>query len=64
MCGAADSVLGMKKEVSLDRFVNKSWAPYEIPEASKAELSYVIIEVDEKSGKASQINSKHQIIKI
>ncbi len=65
MCGAADSVLGMKKEVSLDRFINKSWAPYEIPEdASKAEVSYVIIEIDENTGKAQNINSFHQIINL
>ncbi len=65
MCGAAGSVLGMKKEVSLDRFVNKSWAPYEIPDdASKAELSYVIIEVDESTGKAQKITPQHQIINL
>jgi 2',3'-cyclic-nucleotide 2'-phosphodiesterase len=63
MCGAAGSVLGMKKEVSLDRFINKTWAPYEIPDdASKAELSYVIIEVDAGTGNAQKINSFHQII--
>jgi 2',3'-cyclic-nucleotide 2'-phosphodiesterase len=65
MCGAAGSVLGMKKEVSLDRFINKSWAPYEISEdASHAELSYVIIEVDETSGKAASIRGVHQILEI
>jgi 2',3'-cyclic-nucleotide 2'-phosphodiesterase len=65
MCGAAGSVLGMKKEVSLDRFVNKSWAPYEIPEdASKAEVSYVIIEIDESTGKAQKITALHQIINL
>jgi 2',3'-cyclic-nucleotide 2'-phosphodiesterase len=65
MCGAAGSVLGMKKEVSLDRFINKSWAPYEISEdASQAELSYVIIEVDESSGKALNVRAFHQIVDI
>ena len=65
MCGAADSVLGMKKEVSLERFVNKGWAPYEIAEdVSAAELSYVIIGVDEQTGRAQSISSQHQIIKL
>lgn len=65
MCGAAGSVLGMKKEVSLDRFINKTWAPYEISEdASHAELSYVIIEVDETTGKAASIKGVHQVVAI
>jgi calcineurin-like phosphoesterase len=55
----------MKKEVSLDRFINKSWAPYEISEdSSQAELSYVIIEVDESTGKAQNIRAIHKIVDI
>jgi metallophosphoesterase (TIGR00282 family) len=65
MCGAAGSVLGMKKEVSLDRFVNKAWAPYEIPDdATHAELSYVIIEIDEGTGKALNMQGVHKIVEI
>jgi metallophosphoesterase (TIGR00282 family) len=65
MCGAAGSVLGMKKEVSLQRFVEKAYAPYEVPEdASFAELSYVIIEVDEGTHKAAAIQGVHQTIAI
>jgi 2',3'-cyclic-nucleotide 2'-phosphodiesterase len=65
MCGAADSVLGMKKEISLDRFVNKTYAPYDVPEdASHAELSYVIINVEESTGKAANIKGVHQVIEI
>ena len=65
MCGAANSVLGMKKEVSLDRFVNKAWAPYEISEdVDQAELSYVIIEMDEASGKAQTVQGVHKIVKL
>ena len=63
MCGAAGSVLGMKKEVSLERFINKGYAPYEISEdASHAELSYVIIEIDETTGKALSIKGIHQVV--
>lgn len=65
MCGAAGSVLGMKKEVSLDRFINKTWSPYEISEdASHAELSYVIIEVDESTGKTASIKGVHQVVEL
>jgi 2',3'-cyclic-nucleotide 2'-phosphodiesterase len=63
MCGAANSVLGMKKEVSLARFVDKAWAPFEIPEGvSSSEVSYVIIEVDETNKKASKVRQFHQIV--
>ncbi|MBX4187203.1 MAG: YmdB family metallophosphoesterase [Candidatus Doudnabacteria bacterium] len=65
MCGAADSVLGVKKELSLERFLTNNRVAFDIPEdASKAEVSYVIIEADESSGKATKITSKHQIINI
>lgn len=65
MCGAAGSVLGMKREVSLARFVQKAYAPYEISEdAAQAELSYVIIEVDEATGRAGAIKSVHKVVDI
>jgi 2',3'-cyclic-nucleotide 2'-phosphodiesterase len=65
MCGAAGSVLGMKKEVSLERFVNKAWAPYEISDdASQAELSYVIIEIDETTGQAQKMTGVHKIVEL
>ncbi|HYC79459.1 MAG TPA: TIGR00282 family metallophosphoesterase [Candidatus Binatia bacterium] len=65
MCGPADSVLGMKKEISLERFVNKAHVPYDVPEdASHAELSYVIIDVDENTGKALNIKGIHQVVEI
>ncbi len=65
MCGAADTVLGVTKEQSLQRFTTGTWVPFDIPEdPSTAELSYVIIEVDETSHKATKITSQHQIIKI
>lgn len=65
MCGAADSVLGVKKELSLERFLTGNRVAFDIPEeASKAEVSYVIIEVDEKTGKSQKITSQHQIINL
>ncbi len=65
MCGAAGSVLGMKKEISLSRFIDKIHVPYDVPDdAKQAELSYVIIEVDESTKKASKINGIHKIVDI
>ena len=65
MCGAAGSVLGVKKELSLERFLTGNRVAFDIPEdASEAEISYVIIMVDESTGKASEIKSVHQIVKL
>jgi len=63
MCGAAGSVLGVKKELSMERFTSGAWVPFDIPEdASAAELSYVIITVDETTGKSAEIKAIHQIV--
>ncbi|MBX4191705.1 MAG: YmdB family metallophosphoesterase, partial [Candidatus Doudnabacteria bacterium] len=65
MCGAADSVLGVTKELSLERFLTGNRVPFDIPEdSSKAEISYVIIEIDENTAKAIKITSQHKIINI
>jgi len=65
MCGAAGTVLGVVKELSLERFTTGNWVPFDIPEESdKAEISYVIIEIDENTGKAQHIQGFHKIVQI
>lgn len=65
MCGAAGTVLGVKKEGSLERFLTGNHAAFEIPEDSaQSELSYVIITIDESSGKAMDIKAVHKIVDI
>lgn len=65
MCGAAGTVLGVVKELSLERFTTGNFVPFDIPsEVDRAELSYVIIEIDENTGKAQNIRGFHQIVKI
>ncbi len=65
MCGADDSVLGVKKEISIERFTSGQYLPFDIPEdASAAQLSYVIIEIDEKTAKATAIRGKHEVVQI
>lgn len=62
MCGAAGSVLGVKRELSLERFTSGNWVPFEIPkDPESAELSYVIIKVN-KTGLAEGIQAVHKII--
>lgn len=65
MCGAAGSVLGVKKELSLQRFLTGEKVFFDIPDDAKhAELSYVIIMVDEETGKATEIQAVHKIVEI
>ncbi|HEX5430028.1 MAG TPA: TIGR00282 family metallophosphoesterase [Patescibacteria group bacterium] len=65
MCGAAGSVLGVEKELSLARFTTGTHVAFDIPkDVSSAELSYVIIDIDETNGRAAQIQGVHRIIKL
>lgn len=65
MCGAADSVLGVKKEQSLQRFLTGEYVAFEIPENVKqVELSYVMIEVDETTRKATNIQANYEIVSL
>lgn len=65
MCGAAGSVLGVEKELSLERFTSGTRVHFDIPQdPSSAELSYVIISVDEQTSKATAIEAVHKIIEI
>lgn len=65
MCGGAGTVLGVKKELSIERFTTGNWVPFDLPEdVSSAELSYVIINVDEATGRAADIRSSHRIVDI
>lgn len=54
MCGCFDSVIGVKKEISIQRFVTKRsirWEPAEGPGGFGA----VIIDIDERTGKSRSI---------
>lgn len=65
MCGAADSVLGVKKEQSLKRFLTGEYVAFDIPENVKqVELSYVIIIVDEASSLATNIQANYEIVSL
>ncbi|HYE22482.1 MAG TPA: TIGR00282 family metallophosphoesterase [Verrucomicrobiae bacterium] len=62
MCGAAGSVLGVKKELSMERFLTEARVAFDIPEdVSNSEISYVIIEIDTGAKKATSIQGVHKI---
>ncbi|HTM03625.1 MAG TPA: TIGR00282 family metallophosphoesterase [Vicinamibacterales bacterium] len=54
MCGPHDSIIGMEKEPSLARFVNGLPTRYE-PASGNPRLNGVIVEADEKTGRALAI---------
>ncbi len=54
MCGCFDSVIGVKKEVSILRFLTKRPVKFE-PAEGPGGYSAVIIDVDEQTGKARSI---------
>ena len=56
MCGDYDSVIGMNKDNSLNRFMKKDSVKH-YPANGEATLSGVIVECDLETGLASDISS-------
>ena len=55
MCGGKNSVLGVKKELIIGRFINHLPVKHEY-DPKDIEIHGCVIEIDEKSGKAVEIN--------
>lgn len=64
MCGSADSILGVKKELALKRFLSAERISLEVEEAREAELGYIVAGINEKSGKAQSIEAYLERLKI
>ena len=54
MCGPMDSVIGMRKELVLERFLTQRHAPFE-PAKRDVWLQGAVIDLDDKTGKARAI---------
>ena len=54
MTGPRDSVLGVKKEIIINSFISQMPVKFEVA-AGPLQLNAVILEIDEKTGKTSQI---------
>jgi len=54
MCGPWDSVIGMKKELVLERFLTQRSVPFE-PAKREAWLQGAIVQIDDASGRATAI---------
>ncbi|MCL5435887.1 MAG: TIGR00282 family metallophosphoesterase [Patescibacteria group bacterium] len=57
MCGASQSILGVKKETALKRFLSAEKVSLEVEETDEAEMGYIVIDVDERTGKARSIKA-------
>ena len=55
MCGDYNSVIGMNKENSLKKFLNDKKAAKHFPASGSATLSGIIVEADEKTGLAKNV---------
>jgi metallophosphoesterase (TIGR00282 family) len=62
MVAAADSVIGVAVEPVLKRFLNPGEVGLEIAESEKFEMDYVVLQIDEDSGKCLNISSYRQIV--
>ena len=56
MCGDYDSVIGMNKENSIKKFKKDPTAESHFPAKGQASMSGVIVDADEKTGLANNIN--------
>ncbi len=54
MCGPLDSVIGVRKELSIERFITLRNTPYEVAK-NLVYLQGVVIDIDDKTGKARSI---------
>lgn len=64
MCGSAQSILGVKKETALKRFLSAEKVSLEVEESAEAELGYIVLNIDEKTGKARGIKAFLETIKL
>ncbi|MEW9108667.1 TIGR00282 family metallophosphoesterase [Cytobacillus gottheilii] len=55
MTGPYDAVLGMEKDAVLKRFLTGLPVRFEVPKTGRSQLSAVIIDLDQKTGKAKKI---------
>ena len=57
MCGDYDSVIGMNKDNSINRFVKKKKSIKHFPATGEATLSGVIVDCDVETGLAKNIEN-------
>ena len=64
MVGPVDSVLGVKKELIIEKFFTDGPIVFKIPEEGMVEINAVLLEIDDQTKKAKSIERISQIIEI
>lgn len=62
MNGPFESVLGVRKEIIIEKFLTDDKIRHELPESGQLEINAVLLEVDKGSKKATSINHLREII--
>ena len=60
MTGPYDGILGMDREAVIHKFLTSLPVRFEVPKAAVSLLSAVLIDIDEKSGKAVNIEQYYK----
>lgn len=55
MCGPTDTVLGVNKEVIIEKFLTNGPVAFSIPDEGAVDIAAVLIEIDEHNNKAKKI---------
>ncbi len=58
MVGAKESVIGVKKDIIIDKFLNDSKIIFDIPKTGKVTISGVLLEINKKSSKIKVIQKE------
>lgn len=61
MTGSFDSILGIKKEIIIDKFLTESHIRHELPESGQIEINAVLLEIDKDSRQSTKIELLRQI---
>lgn len=64
MTGAKDTILGVDKNIIIDRFLNETQKSFDWPELEKAVVNALYVEINDKTGLAKKIKLIQKEIKI
>ncbi|MDD5749813.1 MAG: TIGR00282 family metallophosphoesterase [Patescibacteria group bacterium] len=62
MIGAHDSILGIKKEIIIEKFLTENKILHDLPKSGQIEINAVLLEIDKLSKKAKKIKNLREII--
>jgi hypothetical protein len=62
MIGAYPSVLGIKKEIIIEKFLTQDKIVHDLPRTGQIEVNAVLLEIDNKTHKTTHIEHLREII--